>query len=123
MGSCKNYLKQTLPLLTLTFLNLAYTAENKFTLTDVVTLQSEAKTITTLFEDKFKVIGIGLKTHQKLEKHQTNTKAFLLVQSGRVQFDMNKNRQIISSGEYIEIPIKKEHEVKALEDSILLLIK
>ncbi len=123
MGSRKNYAKQLLPFFSLIFLNLAYTIENKFALTDAIPLKSEAKTISTLFDDKFKVIGIGLKNQQKLEKHQTNTKAFLLVQNGKVQFDMNNNRQVISSGEYIEIPIKKEHEVKALEDSILLLIK
>ncbi len=92
-------------------------------LVDAIKLSKEAKSVTPVFSDRFKVLGIGLSTGQKLEKHETPEPAFLLVHSGKILFSMEGKSHTLQSGEFFSIPAKKIHEVEALQDSRLLLIK
>ena len=60
---------------------------------------------------------------QILDKHKTQTPAFLFVHVGAVEFSIEGETTLMSAGSYFEIPADVEHEVKAIEDSRLLLIK
>ena len=95
----------------------------KNSLVDTISLSKEAKSVTPVFSDRFKVIGIGLSTGQKLEKHETPEPAFLLVHSGKVLFSMEGKSHTLQPGDFFSIPAKKVHEVEAVQDSRLLLIK
>ncbi len=83
----------------------------------------ENKVVKPLFSESFKVMGIGLTKSQKLEKHQTPTAAFLYVESGKVTFTMKGEVTTLSPGDYFSIPPKEMHEVEAIEDSRLMLMK
>ncbi|MCC6278539.1 MAG: cupin domain-containing protein [Oligoflexia bacterium] len=88
-----------------------------------IVFNKEDKVIKPLFNESFKVMGIGLSKGQKLEKHQTPTAAFLYVESGQVNFVMNGETTVLATGDYFSIPPKEMHEVVAQEDSRLMLIK
>lgn len=95
----------------------------KHTLKDEVVLNSKSKVVRVLSNPAFKLIGLGLKTGQVLEKHTTPTPAVLIVQFGSVEFKMSGNSHLLKSGDYFEIPANVEHEVAAKEDSHLYLVK
>lgn len=93
------------------------------TLKDEVKLNAEAKVIKVLSNPSFKLIGLGFKKGQALEKHKTPTPAVLIVQSGAVDFKQNGETYRLNAGDYFEIPSNVEHEVVATEDSHLYLVK
>lgn len=95
----------------------------KGTVTKNIEFSKSDKVVKPLFTGSFKVMGIGLSKGQKLEKHQTPTAAFLYVQSGQIHFLMKGEKTTLQSGDYFSIPPKETHEVEAVEDSRLLLIK
>lgn len=86
-------------------------------------LNPDQKVIQVLQTDGFKVIGLGFMKGQILEKHKTSTAAFLFVYSGEVEFLINGENLNLKSGSFFRIPENVEHEVRALEDSRLLLVK
>lgn len=88
-----------------------------------IQLKKDEKSVAPIFSGPFKVIGIGLMKGQKLEKHQTPTPAFLYVHSGAVEFSLGQKKETLRSGDYIAIPAKEMHEVEAIDDSRLMLIK
>jgi phage shock protein E len=95
----------------------------KHTIQDEIKLSSETRTIKVLSNPSFKLIGLGFKKGQILQKHVTPTPAVLIVQSGSVDFNMAGNNHILKSGDYFEIPANEEHEVIGKEDSYLYLVK
>lgn len=95
----------------------------KGSITESVELKSAGKFVGSLFSQKFKVMGIGLETGQKLEKHRTSTPAFLFVHSGAVTFSILGKKEELRAGDYFAIPPVEDHEVIATEPSRLLLIK
>lgn len=110
-------------LLGFNYVSAATTSLSKSTVKDLVVLKKEEKSILPLFDEKFKVIGIGLTKGQKLEKHKTPTPAFLYVEYGLVAYFMNDQKINLNKGDFIKIPENVEHEVTAIKDSRLLLIK
>jgi quercetin dioxygenase-like cupin family protein len=88
-----------------------------------ILFKKESKTITPLFSDAFKVIGIGLMKGQKLDKHETPNPAFLYVESGQISFSMENTTTNLNPGDFFKIPAQKIHELEATKDSKLLLIK
>ena len=70
-----------------------------------------------------RLVGLGFIKGQILDKHKTQTPVFLFVHTGSVAFSREAETRIMSAGSYFEIPADVEHEVKAIEDSRLLLIK
>ncbi len=95
----------------------------KHTLQDEIKLNIETKTVKILSNPSFKLIGLGFKKGQMLEKHITPTAAILIVQSGSVDFNMSGKTHKLKSGDFFEIPANIEHEVIGKEDSFLYLIK
>lgn len=95
----------------------------KGSILESVRLKKEDKSVVSLFSGSFKVMGIGLMKGQKLEKHTTPTSAFLFVQSGTVVFSMGSKKESLRAGEYYAIPPNEMHEVEAIEDSRLMLVK
>lgn len=95
----------------------------KHNLQEEIKLSADTKTVKVLSNPSFKVIGLGFKKDQKLEKHTTPTPAILIVQSGSVDFMMTGTTYFLKSGDYFEIPANVEHEVLGKEDSFLYLIK
>lgn len=92
-------------------------------LKDEIILNDAGKTVKVLSNPSFKVIGLGLKESQSLEKHMTSTKAVLIVQFGKVEFLMNGEKSLLEAGSFFEIPENIEHEVHAVSDSYLYIIK
>lgn len=92
-------------------------------LKDEIVLKDDAKAVKVLAEPSFKIIGLEFKKSQDLEKHTTPTKAFLIVQSGEIEFSINGTAHLMSAGSFFEIPKNVEHEVRAIKDSYLYLIK
>ncbi len=92
-------------------------------LKDEIVLNELSKTVKVLANPSFKLIGLGFKKGQRLEKHSTSTPAVLLVQSGEINFLINGETHNLQSGAFYEIPANIEHEVHALADSYLYLIK
>lgn len=95
----------------------------KHTLMNEIKLNSESKTVKVLSQPSFKLIGLGFKKGQVLEKHTTPTPAILIVQSGSVEFKMSGKTYSLAAGDYFEIPANTEHEVIGNEDSFLYLAK
>ncbi len=95
----------------------------KHTLQEEIKLNSSSKTVKVLSNPSFKLIGLGFKKDQILEKHTTPTPAILIVQSGSVNFKMSGATHLLKAGDYFEIPANVEHEVIGLEDSWLYLAK
>lgn len=95
----------------------------KRVLKEEIVLNDAGKTVKVLANPSFKVIGLGFKKSQGLEKHMTNTKAVLFVQSGEVEFLMNGETVLLEAGSFFEIPENVVHEVQAKTDSFLYLIK
>lgn len=95
----------------------------KRTLKTEIILNDNSKTVKVLANPSFKLIGLGFKKNQVLEKHKTSTKAILLVQFGEIDFNINGVTYSLSSGDFFEIPENVEHEVRANTDSYLYLIK
>ncbi len=101
-------------------------AENKtmnHTLQEEVKLGAKSITLKVLSNPSFKLMGLGFKKDQSLEKHSTPTLAILIVQTGSVDFKMAGKTYLLKSGDYFEIPANVEHEVIGREDSYLYLIK
>lgn len=88
-----------------------------------VVFNPDHKVIQLLNSGTFKVIGLGFVKGQVLEKHSTTSPAFLFVHTGAVEFLINGEVMTLKQGSYYKIPENIEHEVKAIEDSRLLLIK
>lgn len=88
-----------------------------------IELKEESKTIKMLNENGPKVIGLGFKKGQGLEKHSTPTPAFLQVLEGEIEFSISGQTYNLKAGSYFKIPEKIEHQLKALQDSRALLIK
>ena len=76
----------------------------KHVLMEEIALSEDGKIVKVLSTPSFKLIGLGFKKGQSLDKHSTSSKA-------------------IQSGSFFEIPENVEHEVKANIDSYLYLIK
>lgn len=95
----------------------------KHVLMEEIVLNDVSKTIKVLSTPSFKLIGLGFKKGQSLDKHSTSSKAILIVQSGNVDFFINGEKYNLQSGSFFEIPENVEHEVKANVDSYLYLIK
>lgn len=90
---------------------------------DRIVLKSESKSSMVLFNDGFKVVGLGFMAGQKLAQHSSPTAAFLLVQEGNIEFTMAGSKVTMKAGDFIAIPAKEEHEILATEDSRILLTK
>jgi quercetin dioxygenase-like cupin family protein len=90
---------------------------------DMVSYKQEGKSINVLFAEGFKAVGIGLLAKQKLEKHSTSTPAFLLVLEGSVEFQIDGTKYILDSQDFVKIPPSQEHEITALKNSKMILIK
>lgn len=95
----------------------------KHTIDEEIKLNSDSKTVKVLSNPSFKLIGLGFKKGQVLEKHTTPTPAVLIVQSGSVDFNMQGKSYTLKAGDYFEIPAQIEHEVVGNEDSHLYLVK
>ena len=112
--------------MTLLFMSISVTAgekKMKHNIQEEIKLSSDAKIVKVLSNPSFKLIGLGFKKDQRLEKHQTPTPAILIVQSGSVAFKMAGTSYELKAGDYFEIPANVEHEVWGKEDSFLYLIK
>lgn len=92
-------------------------------LMEEVILNETSKTVKVLSNPSFKLIGLGFKKGQSLDKHTTSSKAILIVQSGNVDFLISGEKYNLQSGSFFEIPENIEHEIKANTDSYLYLIK
>jgi quercetin dioxygenase-like cupin family protein len=75
---------------------------NSHPISKTVLLRSDGKTVTPIFSDRFKVVGIGLKAGQKLEKHTTQTTAFLFVHEGKIRFDIQGKSFELKVGDYYQ---------------------
>lgn len=95
----------------------------KHNLLEEIQLSDQSKTVKVLASPSFKLVGLGLKKGQSLERHTTPTPAVLIVQSGSVEFKMSEKMIVLMSGDYFLIPANTEHEVLGREDSFLYLIK
>lgn len=95
----------------------------KHTLKEEIKLNIDSKTVKVLSNPSFKLIGLGFKKGQILEKHTTPTSAVLIVQEGSVDFNMQGKTHSLKAGDYFEIPANIEHEVIGKEDSYLFLVK
>lgn len=95
----------------------------KASMVEAVPLSKKEKSVIPLFKSDFKVMGVGLIVGQKLEKHQTPTPAFLFIQEGRVLYTIGDQKIELKAGDYLTIPPKEMHEIEALDDSRLLLMK
>lgn len=95
----------------------------KHSLQEEIKLNPESKTVRVLINSSFKLIGLGFKKGQTLEKHLTPTPAVLMVQTGSVDFNMAGKTYLLKAGDYFDIPANVEHEVVAKEDSHLYLVK
>lgn len=112
-------------LVILQFTSTAHSKEKlmKHNLMEEIQLNPETKTVKVLSNPSFKLIGLGFKKGQVLEKHLTPTPAILIVQMGSVDFNMSGKTHPLKAGDYFEIPANTEHEVVGKEDSHLYLIK
>jgi quercetin dioxygenase-like cupin family protein len=95
----------------------------KHTLNEEIKLNPDSKTVKVLSSTSFKLIGLGFKKGQVLEKHITPNAAILIIQDGTVDFNMQGKTYALKAGDYFEIPANVEHEVLAKEDSHLYLAK
>lgn len=95
----------------------------KHSLKEEIELLDSSKNVKVLYSPSYKLIGLGFKKDQVLEKHTTPTPAVIIVQSGAVDFKMNGQVYNLNEGDYLEIPANIEHEVIATKDSRLYLIK
>lgn len=88
-----------------------------------VVFKKDSKSVNVLFSEGFKAVGIGLLKGQLLEKHSTPTPAFLFVHEGKVEFRIKGEKLQLQSGDFVKIPKVEEHEIEAIEDARLILIK
>jgi quercetin dioxygenase-like cupin family protein len=88
-----------------------------------IILNQNSKSIKLLSHPSFKVIGLGFKKDQILEKHKTSTAAVLIVQFGEVDFFISETTYHLKPGDFFEIPENIEHEVRSITDSYLYLVK
>lgn len=95
----------------------------KHKLIDEIQLNQDTKIVKVLSSSTFKLIGLGFKRDQVLDKHTTPTPAILIVQFGSVDFKISGTTYLLKVGDYFEIPANTEHEVTGREDSYLYLIK
>ena len=88
-----------------------------------IIFQAKGKNVKPLFSDGFKVAGIGLKKGQILEKHSTPQSAFLFIYQGKVEYRTANMSHTLNAGDFIKINPKEEHEIQAIKDSRLILVK
>lgn len=93
------------------------------TLRDEIQLSDIKRTVKVLTESSFKLIGLGFKKNQILDKHTTPTPAVLIVQSGSIDFKMKGKTYTLKAGDFFNIPANIEHELIGREDSLLYLVK
>lgn len=90
---------------------------------DTILLKEKEKSVSVLFSEGFKVVGLGLMKNQVLEKHSTPNPAFLFIAEGKIEFKMGSKVYSLKAGDFFKIPPKEEHEIIAIENSRLLLTK
>lgn len=108
-------------LMSLLTVEVVMSSEGK--LVDEIKLSDAGKTVNVLNDTGFKVIGLGFKKGQKLEKHSTAVPAFLFVHQGKIEFSMEGKKYLLEEGSYFKIPVKVEHELLALTEARAFLIK
>ena len=90
---------------------------------DKIAFKDEGKSVNVLFSEGFKVVGLALKSQQKLEKHSTSTPAFLLVLEGKIDFLIGENKTTLAAQDFIKIHANELHEIIAIDNSKMILIK
>lgn len=73
--------------------------------------------------EQFKVIVLAFKKGMELKAHHTPIPARLLVMEGEVDYREMERSVILTRFEDLSIPVNIQHSVKALEDSVCLLIQ
>lgn len=74
-------------------------------------------------DDRFQVTLIRMKEGEQLKPHHSNTDAFLTIVEGEVIFTLMKQDFRLKKGDMISFKAKETHAVKALTESMLMLVK
>lgn len=69
------------------------------------------------------VINLQLKAGQKVGRHHTPSDTIIHVVSGRVRFGVGEETVDLTKDVVLHMDPKEEHELEALEDTSLLVIK
>lgn len=73
--------------------------------------------------EQFKVIVLAFKKGMELKAHHTPIPARLVVVEGEVNYEETGRSVVLSRFDDLSIPVNVQHSVKAVEDSICLLIQ
>lgn len=74
-------------------------------------------------EERFHIIQLQIKKDELLKPHHAATDAFLLVNEGAIEFNINNEKIRLQKGDMLSFKKLETHSVLALEDAIVLLIK
>lgn len=72
---------------------------------------------------QFKVIVLAFKKGMELKAHHTPIPARLVVVEGKVNYMEMERSLVLTRYDDLSIPVNIQHSVKALEDSVCLLIQ
>ncbi|HVX28622.1 MAG TPA: cupin domain-containing protein [Parafilimonas sp.] len=73
--------------------------------------------------EKFHVMQLQIKKDELLKPHHATTDAFLVVVEGEINFNMHDENIHLHKGDVLSFEKYITHSVKAVEDSILLIVK
>jgi quercetin dioxygenase-like cupin family protein len=69
------------------------------------------------------VVNLQLRTGEKIARHATPSDAIIHVVSGKARFGVGDETVELTPNELLHMDPKEEHELEALEDTSLLVIK
>jgi quercetin dioxygenase-like cupin family protein len=73
-------------------------------------------------DEETRAIAINLPAGEELQEHQVHERAYLLVAGGRIEVTQDGDTVTGDTGFLAHFPPAERHAVKAVEDSLLLLV-
>lgn len=73
--------------------------------------------------DKFDVVHIHLKKDEEMGSHHAEEETLIIVRNGRVQFNVEEKTVELSKDGILQMDPYEEHDLKAIEDTDLFLLK
>jgi|SRR5699024_2806349 len=73
--------------------------------------------------DKFDVVHIHLKKDEEMGSHHAKEETLIIVRNGKVQFTVEEKTVELSKDGILQMEPYEEHDLKAIEDTDLFLLK
>ena len=74
-------------------------------------------------DDKYDVIQIQMEENEEITEHHAREETFIIVRDGKVEFDIEGEKVILTNEKLLQMEPYEKHSLKAIEKTDLILLK